>query len=84
VGSQRESLLAFPDVIQQMGKQPEWVQNVGDEFLGQPKAVMDSVQRLRHKAQDQGNLASKHVPRELPEVAPAPAERPRPDVDLRR
>ena len=39
-----------------MGEKPDWVQNLGDAFLAQPEAVMDSVQRLRASAQKAGNL----------------------------
>jgi hypothetical protein len=36
-------------VLDMMGRQPQWVQSVGDAFLAQPNDVMDSVQRLRVK-----------------------------------
>ncbi|MCD0506165.1 DUF3300 domain-containing protein, partial [Bordetella petrii] len=52
------SLAAFPSVLDMMGRQPDWVRNVGDAFLDQPGDVMDSVQRLRAQAQQAGNLAS--------------------------
>lgn len=50
------SLVAFPQVLAMMGEKPDWVQNVGDAFLANPEAVMDSVQKLRNKAKDEGNL----------------------------
>ncbi len=50
------SLVAFPQVLEMMGKQPDWVQNVGDAFLANPDTVMDTVQKLRKKAKDEGNL----------------------------
>ncbi len=50
------SLVAFPQVLEMMGKQPEWVQNVGDAFLAAPDTVMDTVQNLRRKAKAEGNL----------------------------
>ncbi|TBR39525.1 MULTISPECIES: DUF3300 domain-containing protein [Dyella] len=53
-----QSLVAFPQVLAQFSQQPDWVQNVGDAFLAQPKDVMDSVQRLRAQAQKAGNLKS--------------------------
>ncbi len=52
------SLAAFPQVLDMMGDQPEWVQNVGDAFLADSNAVMDSVQKLRAKAHESGNLKS--------------------------
>lgn len=39
-----------------MGRQPQWVQSIGDAFLAQPNDVMDSVQRLRTQAQKAGTL----------------------------
>ncbi|MGS1104922.1 DUF3300 domain-containing protein [Achromobacter anxifer] len=53
-----KSLVAFPSVMDMMGRQPDWVKSVGDAFLAQPDAVMDSVQRLRVQAQKAGNLKS--------------------------
>jgi hypothetical protein len=52
------SLAAFPQVLQPMGDQPDWVQNLGDAFLASSKDVLDAVQRLRAKAQTAGNLKS--------------------------
>jgi Protein of unknown function (DUF3300) len=53
-----KSLLAFPQVIQTMGDQPDWVQNLGDAFLASSKDVLDSAQRLRSRAQATGSLKS--------------------------
>ncbi|WP_312998673.1 DUF3300 domain-containing protein, partial [Achromobacter animicus] len=53
-----KSLVAFPSVMDMMGREPGWVKSVGDAFLAQPDAVMDSVQRLRTQAQKAGNLKS--------------------------
>ena len=53
-----KSLVAFPSVMDMMGREPKWVKSVGDAFLAQPEAVMDSVQRLRAQAQKAGNLKS--------------------------
>ena len=50
------SLAAFPQVLTMMGEQPDWVQNVGDAFLADSEGVMDTVQNLRTKAKDEGNL----------------------------
>lgn len=50
------SLVAFPQVLDMMGEQPDWVQNVGDAFLADSETVMDTVQKLRNKAHDEGNL----------------------------
>ncbi|MBB1597338.1 DUF3300 domain-containing protein [Achromobacter sp. UMC46] len=53
-----KSLVAFPSVMDMMGRQPDWVKSVGDAFLAQPDGVMDSVQRLRVQAEKAGNLKS--------------------------
>ena len=50
------SLVAFPQVLTMMGEQPDWVQNVGDAFLADSDGTMDTVQKLRKKAKDEGNL----------------------------
>ena len=70
------SLVAFPEVLITFGGQPDWVRNVGDAFLAQPDDVMNSVQRLRQKAQAAGNLKSNEqvkVSMQAPEPAPATA-----------
>lgn len=53
-----KSLVAFPSVMDMMGREPGWVKSVGDAFLAQSEAVMDAVQRLRTQAQKAGNLKS--------------------------
>ena len=53
-----QSLVAFPAVLATLGQDPSWVQKVGDAFLAQPDAVMESVQRLRRQAKEAGNLES--------------------------
>jgi len=50
------SLVAFPQVLAMAGEKPDWVQNVGDAFLADSEGVMDTVQKLRKKAKDVGNL----------------------------
>ncbi|MGK0651015.1 DUF3300 domain-containing protein, partial [Bordetella bronchiseptica] len=53
-----KSLVAFPSVMDLMGRQPQWVKSLGDAFLAQPDDVMDSVQRLRTEARKAGTLTS--------------------------
>lgn len=53
-----QSLVAFPQLLAVLGQDPSWVQKMGDAFLAQPDAVMDSVQRLRRQAEAAGNLES--------------------------
>src|SRR5512147_3060463 len=51
-----KSLVNFPDVLSKMNENLEWTQNLGDAFLAQEKEVMDSIQILRRKAEQAGNL----------------------------
>lgn len=51
-----KSLTAVPNVLQQLNDQLEWTQKLGDAFLSQQQAVMDTVQVLRAKAHVAGNL----------------------------
>ncbi|MEF8728474.1 MAG: DUF3300 domain-containing protein [Accumulibacter sp.] len=65
-----QSLVAFPQVLAMLGEKPEWVNDLGDAFLGQPKEVMDSVQFLRARAKDAGNLSSNEQQVVTVEAAP--------------
>jgi len=51
-----KALTAFPDLLTAMSENPEWMQNLGDAFLVQQADVMDTVQKLRKKAYEAGNL----------------------------
>lgn len=51
-----KSLVNFPQVLDMMNEKLEWSQKLGDAFLAQEKDVMATVQRLRAKAQTEGNL----------------------------
>jgi hypothetical protein len=51
-----KSLVNFPQVLAMMSEKLEWTQKLGDAFLAQQKAVMDTIQSLRAKAQAAGNL----------------------------
>lgn len=52
------SLVAFPDVLATMDQKLDWTQRLGDAFLVQQAQVMDTVQSLRGKAEQAGNLKS--------------------------
>jgi hypothetical protein len=52
-----KALVGFPDLIQLMDDNLSWTRQLGDAFLLQEEAVMESVQRLRNKASDAGSLA---------------------------
>jgi len=51
-----KALVPFPEVLSMMSENLEWTQNLGDAFLDQQGEVMDTIQRLRAKAQAAGNL----------------------------
>jgi len=52
------SLVAFPQVLDMMDQKLDWTQRLGDAFLGQQAQVMDTVQGLRARAYQAGNLRS--------------------------
>jgi hypothetical protein len=53
-----KSLVNFPDVLSMMSAKLDWTQKLGDAFLSQQKDVMGTVQTLRQKAAEAGNLNS--------------------------
>jgi len=69
-----KSLVAFPQVLALMDQKLDWVQKLGDAVLGQQKELMDAIQRLRARAQKEGNLKS--TTEQTVTVAPAAAAPP--------
>ncbi len=53
-----KSLVAFPDVLKQLNEHLDWTQKLGDALIGQQADVAASIQRLRGKAAEAGNLKS--------------------------
>ena len=51
-----KSLVNFPSVLSAMSQKLDLTTKVGDAFLSQQKEVMDTIQLLRKKAYDAGNL----------------------------
>jgi hypothetical protein len=51
-----KSLVNFPQVLQMMSDKVDWTQKLGDAFLAQQKDVLATVQTLRAKALEAGNL----------------------------
>jgi hypothetical protein len=51
-----KGLCTLPDVLQQMSDNLDWAQDLGDAFLGQEEELLDTVQSMRGKANDAGNL----------------------------
>ena len=52
------ALTATPPVLAMMSSELEWTRKLGDAVLGQQSDVMDAIQRLRLKAQDNGKLTT--------------------------
>jgi hypothetical protein len=53
-----KSLVVFPQILKMMDGNLNWTEQLGDAFLAGQSAVMDSVQRLRQKAEAIGKLKS--------------------------
>jgi len=53
-----KSIAAVPQVLTMMDEQLDWTQKLGDAFLAQQEEVMRTVQNLRSKADEAGNLES--------------------------
>jgi len=53
-----QALAALPDVANRLANDIQWTTDLGNAFLAQQSDVMDAVQRMRKKAQDNGNLKS--------------------------
>jgi hypothetical protein len=53
-----KALTAVPQVLNQMSENIGWMQKLGDAVLADQKAVLETVQSLRAKAQAAGNLKS--------------------------
>jgi hypothetical protein len=53
-----QALVVFPDVVKRLNDDVTWTTNLGNAFLAQQAEVMDAVQRLRQKAQQEGKLKS--------------------------
>jgi hypothetical protein len=51
-----KAMLAFPQVLDRMDKDLDWTRDLGDAFLAQQQEVMDTVQALRRRADEAGNL----------------------------
>ena len=68
-----KSLFSFPQILGLLNDKIDWMQKLGDAFLGQRKDTMDAIQRLRAKAQAQGNLKSTEQQKVIVEHVPADA-----------
>jgi len=50
------SLALFPEVVSTLASNTDWTKELGTAYLSKPEDVMASIQRLRDKAHDAGNL----------------------------
>jgi hypothetical protein len=53
-----KSLTSFPPVLEMMGTQLSWTQQLGNAVLAQQSEVMNAIQALRTKAKQSGSLQS--------------------------
>jgi len=53
-----QAMAPLPDVVKWLTDDIQWTTDLGNAFLAQQGDVMDAVQRMRKKAEDQGNLES--------------------------
>jgi hypothetical protein len=51
-----QAMAAFPDVVKLLSDNIAWMTDLGNAFLAQQADVMDAVQRMRARAQSNGNL----------------------------
>ncbi|MGY6588574.1 MAG: DUF3300 domain-containing protein [Wenzhouxiangella sp.] len=52
------ALVAFPSLLARMNDDIDWTYRLGDAFLFQEAAVIDTIQQLRSRAWDHGHLQS--------------------------
>jgi hypothetical protein len=68
-----KSLVNFPQVLTMMSEKLELTIKLGDAFVAQQADVLNTVQKLRAKAQSQGNLKTNEQQKVIVE-APPPAQ----------
>ena len=66
-----KSLCNFPDILKSLSDNLDWTTKIGDAFIADQKAVMDTVQNLRAKAKEAGNLETTDEMAVITEPAPA-------------
>ena len=73
-----KALVPFPRLLKRMSENLEWTQKVGDAFLQDEAAVLESIQALRSRADQAGNLEKMEhmeVVREDDKIIIQPVER---------
>jgi hypothetical protein len=53
-----QALVAFPDVLDILGRDVRWTTDLGNAFLAQQADVMNAIQNMRARAQQSGRLRS--------------------------
>src|SRR5215467_6599115 len=53
-----QAMAGLPEVVKRLADDIQWATDLGNAFLAQQSDVMDAVQRMRQKAQNNGNLKS--------------------------
>jgi hypothetical protein len=53
-----KALVAYPDLLERMAESPQWTFDLGNAWLGQQADILNTVQILRQRAYDSGNLRS--------------------------
>ena len=53
-----KSLVAFPQVLAMLDEHMEWTERLGDAFMANPNLVSETIQVLRGRADQAGNLRS--------------------------
>jgi len=71
-----KALARYPGVLKMMDEKLDWTTHLGEAFIAQPEGVFNSVQRLRAKAQEVGNLKDSQqqtvvVEKEVIKIMPA-------------
>jgi Protein of unknown function (DUF3300) len=74
-----KGLTQFPDVLNQMASNLSWTSALGDAYFNIPQDVMNSIQVMRQRASQAGNLKSSAQQTVTTEPMPAPQQQPSPD-----
>ena len=53
-----QALVVFPDLVKRLNQDITWTTNLGNAFLAQQPEVMDAVQQMRLRAEQDGKLSS--------------------------
>jgi hypothetical protein len=75
-----KALVPFPQVLAMLSERLEWTQKLGDAFLDQEDEVMDTVQKLRARAQAAGNLRDTEQQRVIAEDGDIEIEPAQPEI----